>query len=551
MSTARHKAEAISDLAHEDRIVAALKARRGRVTVGDILVDTGLPKPVAEAQLRRLLKIYESHLEVDENGEVVYLFDPAFKRRDAGDSLKRALWGLGKTAYKTFKFAFKITIMVTVVVYFVLFVALLIAAFVAAASRGGSSSSSSSSRRSPIFLIGRMFWVPSHSMGGYSNRGRSHAPSRAKEEPLYKRVFAYVFGPEANEDEAPDPFSAEKIVLAFLRSQKGVVTASELATQTGWGQREAEGRIASLMADYDGDVRVTRNGTLLYTFNGLALSAGGNPTPEPPPIWARYEKKKVLTGNSGGTNALITFLNGFNLLAALVAPAFIMPELQLEGPFFYIALSAFPFLFSLTFFAVPILRWGFIMLENSKRAARNTWRFVLGEVFTAARRGREVAPRQVADSVVRSYPKDAAGSPERRKILASLQRTLVDYEPEIDTDAGGELTYRFTALSRELDEAHRARKLIDDSQLRMGRIVFSSADDDLGLDQLEDFERQMGAPAPELSANRLEQLDSELGGFDAQLEPKTSEADRGELDEFEKRLQDQLEQAIATSKVNK
>lgn len=539
MSTVQQRAASLSELAHEERIVAALKARRGRITLGDLLVDTGLPKAVAETQLKHVLKTYESHLEVDENGEIVYLFHPAFRRRDQGDAFKRALRSFVKTAYKTFKFLFKITIMVTLVVYFLVFVALLIAAFVAMASRGGSnSSSSSSSRRNPIFFVGRLFWAP----GRRSRRGDygySRARSHDSEEPLYKRIFAYVFGPEANEEGSPDPFGAEKIVLAFLRSQKGVATASELATQTGWGQQEAEGRIASLMADYDGDVRVTRNGTLLYSFNGLAMSASGDRGRSPAPIWERFEKQKKLTGNGGGTDAIITFLNGFNLVAALIAPSFIMPQLQLQGALWYVGLSAFPFVFSLVFFAVPLLRWLALMVENGKRATRNTWRFVLAEVFSAARRDRALTPDATVDAVARRYPRDAAGKAARGATLSALDRAVKDYDPDIASSASGMPSYRFSDLGRELNEARRARDLIDADALRLGRIVFSSADDDLGLDQLEDFDRQLGAGAPApLSAGSLETLDPELGAFDAQIAGGTPAqgADQDRLDEFEERL---------------
>ncbi|MEO1273754.1 MAG: hypothetical protein AAFX99_37235, partial [Myxococcota bacterium] len=188
-----------------------LKGRQGRATLGDMVVDTGLPRAEVEAQLRRLLSLYKSHLDVDENGELLYRFHPSFQRRGEDG---RWLYELGKKAWGVFKAVFKVTIMVVLVVYFLLFVALIIAALVASASGGRSDSNSSSSSRG--FPGGGVLWwfwgSPSyHRSGGYGRGygsgygsagqwgGRS-AADQEPSEPFYKKVFAYVFGPEANDD---------------------------------------------------------------------------------------------------------------------------------------------------------------------------------------------------------------------------------------------------------------------------------------------------------------------------------------------------------------
>ena len=64
-----------------ERLVTALRERDGRATAADLAVAAGLPLIELEPLLRELLRTYESHLEVDENGELLYLFEPSMTQR--------------------------------------------------------------------------------------------------------------------------------------------------------------------------------------------------------------------------------------------------------------------------------------------------------------------------------------------------------------------------------------------------------------------------------------------------------------------------------------
>ena len=114
-------------------VLATLRKAKGRVTVGDVVSATGLPKARAEATLRSLLETRRGHLEVGETGTLVYRFDPKLLHRDSEPLLKR----IGGRLWAAFREGFKVWIVLMLVVYFVVFVALLIAALVASQSRGG------------------------------------------------------------------------------------------------------------------------------------------------------------------------------------------------------------------------------------------------------------------------------------------------------------------------------------------------------------------------------------------------------------------------------
>ncbi len=545
--------------------MAALKQRQGSATVGDVAVATGLPSPQVEAGLRRMLGLYESHLEVDDKGELAYRFSPSFARRDAGDGLARALRAVGRWSWRAFVFSFKAAIMVTLVVYFLLFVVILIAAAVALFSRGSSSSSSSSSRRSGGGLF---FWPVRGALGGSSSSGSSSssASSRASEGggererapnaelPFYKKVFAFVFGPEAVA--APrDPWEDEQRFLRFLRDRKGVLTAAELAAWAGLSLPEAEERAARLLAQHEGEARVDADGHILYTFERLMVSANEERGGAPRRGWV-WEPKPALTGNGGKTNAVIGFLNAFNLVAAFFMPFVVpaaWPELQLS-PLVWVGLSVFPILFSLTFFAVPVLRWLVEKLYLApQRHARDNKRAAREAVYAAVEGGEaKLQKNRLVASAVHSIQDHDPGREPVAQVEAWVDRLAGECGADVEVDEGGRTYYSFGGLKGALEAGQRARARVLPDQLRLGKIVFSTAQDDREA-ELGRFDEALAGPQREaLDPRRAAQLDADLEGFDRALgqgapSPQPDDAREAEarrlMDEFERRLAGDAAQA--------
>ena len=63
----------------EDRILSSLKKRDGTATAGDVASDTGLGYGDVETGLRRMLSLYKSHLDVDDDGNLRYRFDAGLR----------------------------------------------------------------------------------------------------------------------------------------------------------------------------------------------------------------------------------------------------------------------------------------------------------------------------------------------------------------------------------------------------------------------------------------------------------------------------------------
>src|SRR5262249_1755957 len=115
---------------------------------------------------------------------------------------------------------------------------------------------------------------------------------------------------------------------------------------------------------------------------------GAGAAPRPASVWAEPASMLPLTGNSGGTNLLITLLNGFNLIASLWALSqgltLSRVSLLLQGvPWLKLppdgtawALGVVPLVFSIALFALPVFRaiWRPI---KARRVARENGRRAL------------------------------------------------------------------------------------------------------------------------------------------------------------------------------
>jgi len=529
-------------------VLAALRRSKGRVTIGDVVSATGLPRASVESTLKSLLESRRGHLEVGEGGTLVYRFAPNLLQRDAEPLLQR----LARQGWAAFREAFKVWIVVMLVVYFVVFVLLLLAALVAGQSREGGRSRGRGfglGRRHgsgmPGFWFWYFFWRPGWGWGRpyYGHRWeRRYGPSRGEEKvPFIKRVFAFVFGPDTPR---PTQLQKDRSVIRLIRARQGALTATELVQHTGLPLHEADEEMARLMSAYEGDVRVTPRGTLVYIFPELMVSAQGRVSEtEPDPAWRRLEPSESLTGNEGKVNALIAGMNGFNLLAALSAPWFIFPRLGLGGPLAWIGLVWVPIVFSALFFAVPLLRWFSVNRRNHRRRERNLRRVLLGQAFEAALAGSDA--RWISGKGISAKAKALLSrSSERGRVRSGvneeahlqtdtgwdpgfekqLQRLVAEFDGEVEERDDGVAEYRFPEILRALQESEVVRRHLRLGDQQVGEIVYASDESREEADrrEVEAFEREMERQREMdrylQDPNRLAYMDEfELVTFDEEL----------------------------------
>ena len=518
----------------EAELLGGLAKLRGRGTLADIVRATGLPRERTEQDLKAMLGLYRSHLEVDEDGELLYLFDPSLARReeDGGAWLR----SLTRWCWDAFKVVFKVSVMGILVTYVVAFSVLIVAALVALASAGGDGvdldfgdgvgEGCFGFLAELLFFwdVGDVLFVPyvmatdariGRRQGQWQHQGLHSAfqephglepryatdtfeTKRSRSHHFYEDVFAFVFGPTV-----PDPpgLAAERELLAWIHDHRGVITLTELITRTGLSVQEAQQEMTRLLVRFGGDVEVTEGGQLLYTFHDLKITAQKEGklsfTPQAaPPAWHRFEPDPQLTGVSAGRNAAILSMVGFTFLMSILSPfllAGLVGPLALPLSFFF---TVIPLCVALGFFLIPSGRYLFDLLpRRAARQERNVRRALLLVIFEHISRSRQEAltrheiiarargvMRSLQDAKVGDFPED------RRKMegLTELpnevwSRELSEIFVEMDAaleDDGGRVRVSFPEQYAELEAADQARGLSGPKEVGLGQIIYSTADED-------------------------------------------------------------------------
>lgn len=498
----------LTEFETEDRIVKSLRRRDGVATVGDISADTGLGLEETEQVMRRMLQYYRSHLDVDDEGNLLYRFDPKFKRRGH----QPGLWWhrFKKKTWSALTLAFKAWIMVMLVGYTVAFVVLLLAFAIAGIAAAASSDSDAGGEMMllPFYLILRVlevvFWISVFDSsrgagrsrrvhrpmrrGGMYGRGMPMGRRRARggggfmgklrgkkkekpSEPLYTRIFRYVFGPQ----EEPDPLAAERAFARFVRERNGRVTAADWASRTGASLEEADRALTASAVRFRGNIDVSDDGQLVYRFDDLRVSseAGVDDTKRgPAPIWERLVRVPPLAGkNPKKTNRWITLLNGFNLTmgAVVLGSAVTLTSAVAIG------LGWIPLVFSTLFFAIPGARALQRRFAKPRIEAENERRRLVEAVYISA--------------------EDGVARPVDAKIFDTSkagERIVADFDADVEVDEDGEIYYRFPRVADQISAGEKARQQAT-AELVFGQTIFSSDEEEVSLEEAEmaDFDRRL------------------------------------------------------------
>ena len=490
-------------------VLKALRSLKGRGTLGDVVSSVGLPRDQVEDSLKSLLESHQGHIEVSESGELVYLFDRKLIRRDRVPTFERL-----KSAAKRFLTgAFKGWIVAMLVIYFVVFVVLVVAALFAMMSKGGSDRRSGGGLgrtagrhhghfHFPSFWLWYYIWTPRWRLGSpYYGRRWEATIEKDSRPPFYKKVFAFVFGPDRPK---PTRKQLDRSTLRLIRARRGALTTAELVEHTALALPAAEEEMGRLLGSYAGEPTVSRDGELIYTFPELMTSAHGTvKAREPNPAWMRMEYPLELTGNEKKHDAVIVGMNGFSLVAGATAPWFIFPQLAplypvLDSGAAFIGLVIIPVVFSVLFFSIPLLRILGVRKENRARKARNVRRVVLGLVYRKALTGGGGAvTTEEATKHVQAKIKDRKVDPS--EVEAALHQIAAEFDADVSSggsEGSGPLRFSFPAIRKQFLASETVRRRLKLEDRKLGEVVYSSADS-----SVEASERDQAAFDRELAAN--------------------------------------------------
>ena len=235
--------------------------------------------------------------------------------------------------------------------------------------------------------------------------------------------------------------------------------------------------MAKLMLDYEGDVGVSEDGGIFYSFPAVRKTAEGAAAAEPPPAWSRAKPLPPLTGNTAGANVAVAGLNAFNLFMGgwAIANGLTLERVshlfdRVPQPFvdtgLPIVLGVVPLAFSALLFLLPI---GRALARPSKRRASEEQKgrlSVLREVLERVR-----AKQPVTDEGARAAWRRATGAdpPSKR-----LDRELVELGGDVAIDPSGGTRWRFADLETEAAAVAAEREAASEEEARLGKIVYAT-----------------------------------------------------------------------------
>lgn len=443
-----------------NELESILKKSRGIISPGDAAASTGFRIDQVKDALARLIELYEARVTMNnETGQVQFIFKyPLFRR--GKKSFKEYLQIVGEWAWKIFQVIYKASIGVILIFYTILFVLVLIAMIFGGRDNDNDNKIDIGSIIGGLLrgiLDAYTFSMITRDMTyGYDNDGhryRTFAKDKNKGKSFVQSVFSFVFGPDRPQY---DPLEDAKEAAAFIRRNKGKITAGNIVALSGVNYEEAEARLAEYTARFNGELDVNSNGFLVAEFTDLLNNKAkdiqdGNITFYEDEVEPPYE----LTGNTSGRNFGISAMNVFNFVMSILVIAFFSSGVQVvEDPqmidmvagtvhefgWLVFLLGYFPFAFSILFFMIPALRAFKLPSKKKKREINILRKKLIGAILRNS--GRNIR----RDNLI-NYAK--VNPNEMSLIDQTLERLVIELKGEINIDSDGTPIYSFERLSKE------------------------------------------------------------------------------------------------------
>ena len=368
-------------------IMKSVEKLNYRVTVGDVSSHAGLELNVAQQGLLALATDAGGHLQVSEEGEVVYLFPKNYR-----SVLRNKYWKIGfqEKWNKICKFLFylvRISFGIVLIASIILMVLAIIAIMIAASSNRDSNSGGSRSRsRGGSFFMPRfwftpdLFWVFTPN---YHSRRRqkvryqtSNKYSQSKEDEMsfFEAVFSFLFG-----DGDPNENLEERRwqeIGAVIRNNKCAIIAPQIAPyldDIDLQMKEEEDYILPVLTKFNGYPEVSPEGDIIYYFPELQVTTKKHSKQ----AVSAYLRETIIKFTEAGSNkkALVVGLGILNFVLAITLYVLLQDGAiaqQLGGLVAFVdSIFGFLFAYATAFFAIPLVRFLWLKSKNSKIQQRN------------------------------------------------------------------------------------------------------------------------------------------------------------------------------------
>lgn len=423
-----------------------LNKAKGKLTLAEITAETGMPIDNARSSVNLLLERYNSKVEMNyETGDLLFNFAYPLLRRDAISFQERMIkiWDITK---KVLKYIYKASIGIVLIAYFVFFVLLLLALSSKSNDDDNKDSAASDLIGAFIRALFDVFFIKntleSKPQYTYKRDGefmyKASYEEKNKGKGFLKSVFSFVFGPErvqrTREQDAME-------VISFVRMNEGKLSVSDIIALSGVTLDEAESRMAEYVGKYKGEIYISPDAVLTAEFPSLLHQSNSNLKGEA----IQYYKNEIdppaeFTGNTTGKNIVIVLMNAFNLIMSSVLLWGLEVEDEGFATYFWIAL--FPFVVSLLYFVIPLIRIPSYLKEKKQRRDNILRKSILGTIIS--KKGTHIYPQ---DAVINCSENHRYTDEEKTKMLERISR---EYRGEVNIDPSGRAYYDFERIQRDM-----------------------------------------------------------------------------------------------------
>lgn len=437
------------------KIEKILPKTKGRFAPEDIAAETGYSLNDIDDAIKRLLEIYRAKVVMNPaNGKLMFQFNYPLEKIGK-KTFKENLTAVLQWFWRIFQFVYKALTGIILIFYTVIFV-LIILFLIFASSSGDRDNKRGGGINLNIFggifraIFEAMYWI------SFSNRVIERTDNSGLQYKTYEKpqnkgsnfvqsVFQFVFGPEKP---AVPENADEKEAIAYTRKvSNGKLTASDIVLLTGVTYSQAEERLAHYAAKFGGELEISDEGKVYANFENLlhtktANLEGGNIIY----YYDEIEPPQELTGNTTGRNFAIIIMNLFNLIMSYMIiigtkEPVLYKEQYVEVPAIVTyGLGWFPFLFSISFFLLPIIRYPFVLAAQKKR----NYMIMRKKLFYAlVKLKRNITFEDIAKMI--NLPQELFD--EAKKVLNKL---VVDLQGEINTNDKGQIIINIDKFIDEL-----------------------------------------------------------------------------------------------------
>ncbi|XP_010683731.2 uncharacterized protein At5g03900, chloroplastic [Beta vulgaris subsp. vulgaris] len=375
------------------RAMEAIDSYGGRVTIGDVSSKGGLDLNEAQKALQALATDTDGFLEVSDEGDVLYVFPKDYRSRLVGKSFRMKIEPWAEKAKSAAEYLIRVSFGTTLVASIVLvFTAILVAA------SSGSDDDSRKRRGGRSFGSNFNFFINPVDLFWYWDRDYYRRTRRRGENEgmnFIESVFSFVFG-----DGDPNQGIEEerwKLIGQYIVSNGGVITAEELAPYLDVQTEEEsdESYILPVLLRFDGQPEVDEEGNILYRFPSLQRTASSIRTGRKEYVgkrWADWsgrvekffeEKKWQFSKTNSAERALVIGLGGLNLFGVIILATILKDMAVKPSGFLSLVSGLLPLLqvYAGSFFAIPLVRWFFVLNKNSEIGKRNRVRKVRAQAL--------------------------------------------------------------------------------------------------------------------------------------------------------------------------